>query len=93
MNDLFASTLLVATGLLLSVPAFAQNAPGEGPTMVGPGSGAYNQKPQNTNLAGKRITDGSSPTMVGPASSAHQQKTDGERPTAVGLGGGGNRAQ
>ena len=77
MKSLFVSTLLVAAGLLLSVPVFAQSSSatsqktdGESPTMVGPGSGAYKQKTQSVNLASKQKTDGESPTMVGPGSGA-----------------------
>jgi hypothetical protein len=79
MNTLKLSAVMVAAGLLVGAPAFAQTSPdapkqmtakqktdGEGPTQVGPGSAAYRQR-----------TDGEGPTVIGPASGAFKQKTQG----------------
>jgi hypothetical protein len=70
MNILKFSAALVAAGLLVGTPAFAQSSKqktdGNDPTSVGPGSASYKQR-----------TDGDSPTTVGPASGAYKQRTQG----------------
>jgi hypothetical protein len=89
------SGALLAAGMLIAVPAFAQSptdAPktgvqkqrtdGDSPTMVGPGSQASKQK-----------TDGGSLPMVGPGSGAYKQKTDGESLPMVGPGSGAYKKQ
>ena len=71
MKILGLSVSLMAAGLLLAAPSFAQTSTGEkqktdgnSPTTVGPASGASKQR-----------TDGNSPTMVGPGSAAFKQRT------------------
>ncbi len=71
MRTFRLSPLIMLGGLLLAAPAFAQTTTpakqktdGDGPTMIGPASGAFKQK-----------TDGDSPTVVGPGSAAYKQRT------------------
>jgi len=71
MRILGLSVTMVAAGLLLAAPSFAQTSTakkqptdGNSPTMVGPASGASKQR-----------TDGNSPTTVGPGSGAYKQRT------------------
>jgi ABC-type transport system substrate-binding protein len=80
MKILSVSAALIAAGLLVGGPVWAQPSPdksaaasgqkqrtqdGGSPTTVGPGSAAYKQRTQ----------DGGGPTMVGPGSSAYKQRT------------------
>ena len=80
MKILPVSAALIAAGLLVGGPVWAQTGAdkppaasgqkqrtqdGGSPTTVGPGSAAYKQRTQ----------DGGSPTTVGPGSSAYKQRT------------------
>ncbi len=63
MNTLKLSAGLLAAGLLVGAPAFAQ-------------SDTDSSKPKPT-TAQKQKTDGNSPTEVGPGSAAYKQRTQG----------------
>ena len=85
------TAILMAASLLVAAPAFAQTTPsspetaqkqhtdGDGPTTVGPASGAYKEysDPKGWDASAqawhKQHTDGNSPTVIGPASSAYKQ--------------------
>jgi len=77
MRKLKLSAILTVAALLFTAPSFAQTAStaeaqkqhtdGNGPPMIGPGSGAFNVT--------KQRADGGSPTMVGPGSRAYKQHT------------------
>jgi cytoskeletal protein RodZ len=74
MKMLPVSAVLMAAGLLVASPLYAQT---NTDTAKPPASSAQKQKTQ----------DGNSPTTVGPGSAAYKQRTqDGNSPTTVGPG-------
>ena len=94
MKNRNRTAILMAASLLAAAPAFAQTSPnspvaaqkqhtdGDGPTTVGPASGAYREfsDPKGWDAAAqawhKQHTDGEGPTTVGPASGAYKEFTD-----------------